>query len=209
MRKATPFGGQRGDQLVLGARDAGLTLGEVFDVRGADVGDDTPVGRGDAGECCDLAQVVHAHFDDGEFVLGLKSQQLQRQAKGVVEIALRLEHIEFCGERGGDGFLGGGLAGRAGNGNNAFAPLAAHVRGEGLKRDERIFRDEKRNGEHGVGQRRDLGARNDRGDGSALEGCRYVIVAVEPLSAHGEEEIARGHGARVNGVAGDRAHACA
>ena len=65
-------GGQRGDQLIFGARDAGLALGKVFDVRGADVGDDAPVGRGDAGEGGDFAQVVHAHLDDGVFVLGLE-----------------------------------------------------------------------------------------------------------------------------------------
>ena len=95
MRNATPVRGQRGNQFEFGARDAGLALGKVFDVRGADVGDDAPVGRGDAGERGDFAEVIHAHFDDGVFVLGLKPQQLQRQAEGVVEIALRLEHVEL------------------------------------------------------------------------------------------------------------------
>ncbi len=86
------------------------------------------------------------------FVLGLKAQQLQRQAEGVVEIALRLEDVEFCAERRGDGFLRGGFAGRAGDGDDALAPLAAHVRGESLQRNERIFRNEQRNGERGIGQ---------------------------------------------------------
>ena len=72
VEKGDAVRGQRCDQLKLGARDAGLTFGEVFDVRGADVGDDTPVGRGNAGEGGDFAQVVHAHLDDGVFVLGLE-----------------------------------------------------------------------------------------------------------------------------------------
>ena len=104
-------------------------------MRGADVGDDAPVGRGDAGQGGDLAGVVHAHLDDGDLVLRLQAQQLQRQAEGVVEIALRLEHVELCAERGGDGFLGGGFAGRAGDGHDALAPLAAHMRGQRLQRD--------------------------------------------------------------------------
>ena len=66
VEESDAVGGQRGDQFELGACDAGLAFGEVFDVRGADVGDDAPVGRGDAGECGDFAEVVHAHFNDGD-----------------------------------------------------------------------------------------------------------------------------------------------
>ena len=196
-------GGQCGDKLKLCARDAGLAFGEVFNVRGADVGDDAPVGRGDAGKRGDFAAVVHAHFNDGEFVLGLEAQQLQRQAECVVEISLRLEHVELCGERGGDGFLGGGFAGRAGDGDDALAPLAANMGGEGLQGEQRIFGDEKRHGESCVGQRGDAGARDDRGHGSALDGSGDVIVAIEALAADGEEELAGRDGARVDGVAGD------
>ena len=57
----------------------------------------------------DFAGVIHAHLNDGDFVLGLKAQQLQRQAESVVEIALRFQDVEFCVERGGDGFFGCGL----------------------------------------------------------------------------------------------------
>ena len=169
VEKRNAVGGQRGDQFIFRAGDAGLAFGEVLDVRGADVGHDAPVGRGDAREGSDLAEVVHAHFDDGVFVLGLEAQQLQRQAEGVVQIALRLEHVELRAERGGDGFLGRGLAGRTGNGDDALAPLAAHMRGQGLQRDERIVGDEQRNGERGVGQRGHAGARDHGGDGAALQ----------------------------------------
>ncbi len=72
VEKCNAVGGQRGNQFEFCARNTGLALGEVLDVRGANVGDDTPVGSGDAGERGDLAKVVHAHFDDGEFVFGLQ-----------------------------------------------------------------------------------------------------------------------------------------
>ncbi len=190
VEESDAVGGQRGDEFELGAGDAGLAFGEVFNVRGADVGDDAPVGRGDAGERGDFAAVVHAHFDDGDFVLGLEAQQLQRQAEGVVEIALRLEHAELCGERGGDGFLGGGFAGRAGDGDDAPAPLAAHMRGQRLQGEQRIFGDEQRHGQRGVGQRGHARARDDGGDGAAGEGGGDEIVAVETLAAHGKEQVA-------------------
>ena len=202
IEESDAVGGQRGHQLELGARDAGLALGKIFNVRGADVGDDAPVGRGDARQRGNFAGVVHAHFDHGEFVLRLEAQQLQRQAEGVVQIALRLEDVELCAERGGDGFLGGGFAGRAGDGDDAFAPLAAHMRGQRLQGDERIFGNQERSGERGVGQRGDARARDHGGDRSALERGGDKVVAVEPLAAHGKEQLARRHGARVDGVAG-------
>ena len=70
VEESDAVGGQRGDQLKLGAGDAGLAFSEVLNMRGADVGDDAPVGRGDAGKRGNFASVVHAHFDDGDFVFG-------------------------------------------------------------------------------------------------------------------------------------------
>ena len=79
-------------------------------MRGADVGDDAPVGAGDAGQGRDFAGVIHSHFDDSDFVLGLESQQLQGQAEAVIQVAARLEHIELRAEGGGHSFLGGSFA---------------------------------------------------------------------------------------------------
>ncbi len=64
--------GERGDELVLGARDAGDAVGKVLEVHRRDVRDDAPVGLGDVCERGNLAGVVHAHFDDGEVVFGLE-----------------------------------------------------------------------------------------------------------------------------------------
>ena len=101
---------------------------------------------------------------------GSRRSSCKRQAEAVVQIAVRLEHVEFCAERGGDGFLGGGFAGRAGDGHDAPAPLAAHMRGQGLQSDKRIFGDEQRRGQHCIGQCGHARARDDGGDCAALEG---------------------------------------
>ena len=175
---------------------------------GADVGDDAPVGRGDACEGGDFAGVVHAHLDDRNLVLGFEAQQLQGQAKGVVEIADGFEDVEFCAERGGDGFFGGGFAGRAGDGDDALAPLAAHMRGQSLQGDQRVFGDEQRHGESSVGKRGDAGAGDHGGDGSALDCGDDEVVPIEPVTAYGKEQLAGSHGARVDGVAGRHERAC-
>ena len=88
MRKATPFSGSAGDEFKLSACDAGLALSKVFNVRSAHVGYDAPVGYGDARERGDFAKVVHAHFDDGDLMLWLETEKLQRQPEAVVEVAL-------------------------------------------------------------------------------------------------------------------------
>ncbi len=164
-------------------------------MRGAHIGHNAPVRRGDAGEGGDFAQVVHAHFHDGVFVLGLEAQQLKWQAKGIIEIALRLQHVELRPERGGNCFFRGGLAGGAGDGNYALAPLSAHMQCKGMERDERVFRYQQRNGKRSVRQRRSLGARNDGGHRAAFKRCSNEVVPVEALPAHRKEQIAGRHGA--------------
>ena len=179
--------GQRCNQFEFGAGNAGLALFEVLNVRRAHVGDHAPVGRGDARQGGDLAGVIHAHLDDGDFVLRREAQQLQGQAEAVVEIALGLEDVELCAQRRGHGFLGGGFSRRAGDGDDEPAPLAANMRGQRLQREERIFGDEKRTGERGIGQGSDARARHDGGDGSALERGGHKVMAIEALAAHRKE----------------------
>ncbi len=134
-------------------------------------------------------------------MLRLQAQQLQRQAEAVVEIALGPEHIEFRAQRDGNRLLGGGLAGRAGDGHHALAPLPADVRGQGLQGCERLLGDQQRRGQRGVGQRGDACARNHRGYGPAFDGGGHKIVAVEAFPTHREEELAWSDSARVNRVA--------
>ena len=161
--------GEGGDEFEFGARDAGVALLKVLNVRGTDVGDDAPIGRGDAGQRSDLAGVIHSHFDDGDFVLRGEAEELQRQAEVIIQIAFGPEDTKLCGKRGGGGFLGGSFAGRAGDGDDAVAPLATHMRGERLHRCEGIFGDKERMGERGIGQGGCARTRDDGSESSAGE----------------------------------------
>ena len=77
---------QRGYQFELGAGDAGLPVGKTLNMRGADVGDHAPIGRGNPGQRGDLARVIHAHLDHGVLVLRLNAKNLERQAVSVVQV---------------------------------------------------------------------------------------------------------------------------
>ena len=69
-------GRECGDELELGARDAGDSVREELEMHGCDVGDDAPVGLGDLRERGDLAGVIHAHLEHGDLVLRLKAEQV-------------------------------------------------------------------------------------------------------------------------------------
>jgi len=133
---------------------------------------------------------------------------LQRQPEVVVEVAFGFEDAKLCAERGRDSFLGSSFSGRSGDGDNAAAPLAAHMVGQGLHGGEWVFCNQERMGERGVGQGSDARARDDRAHGPALESCGNKVVAVEAFAAHSKKEIAGSDGARVNRVAGRDGCAC-
>ena len=139
--------------------------------------------------------MIHAHLDHGELVLGLKAQQLQWKAKAVIQIALRPEHVEFRAKRCGNRFLRSGFTCRAGDADDVLAPLAAHMRREGLHGGEGVLCDEQRNRQGGVGQASNPGTRDDSGNRPALACGSNVIVAIEALTANRKEEIAESDGA--------------
>ena len=64
-----------------------------------------------------------------------------------------------------------------------------------------VFDDEQRRRENFVRQGRYAGQGNYSCDGSAIESIGDEVVAVETLSADGEEQLAWSDGARVDGVA--------
>ena len=70
-------GRQRGHQLELGARDAGLTLGKVLDVRRANIGHNAPIGRGNARQRRDLTRMVHADFKNAKGGIAREARQGQ------------------------------------------------------------------------------------------------------------------------------------
>ena len=84
-----------------------------------------------------------------------------------------------------------------------MAPLAANVRGQGLQGEERIFGDEKGHGQRCVRQRGNARAGDYGGNGATGEGGSDIVVAIEPLAAHGKEQVVGTCGTRVDGVARD------
>ena len=66
VQKSHAVRGQRSHQLKLGARNAGLAIGKILNVRRAHVRHHAPIGRGNARQRGNLARVVHAHLDHRE-----------------------------------------------------------------------------------------------------------------------------------------------
>src|SRR5271165_1381076 len=77
IEKGDSVRGQRFDQFIFGAGNAGDAVGKKLRVSIADISDDSPVGCGDAGERGNFAGAGHAHFDNGNLMFGLKLEQLQ------------------------------------------------------------------------------------------------------------------------------------
>src|SRR5690606_41635908 len=95
---------------------------------------------------------------------------------------------------------GGGIAGAAGEAVDGTGEGATVFAGDGLKGGERVGHHELRQGDGGVG------ARDERGGGSAGGGLGKKVVSVAPVGAERHEHLAGAQGARVHGEAGDRHH---
>ena len=92
------------------------------------------IGRGNAGQRRQLAEMVHAHFNHGVTVVSAQIQQGERQADVVVEIARRRQHrvrAKFGAQHRRQHFLHGRFA--AGTGNpehervHGLAPRRRHL----------------------------------------------------------------------------------
>ena len=106
---AVPLAVESGEQLALGARDAG-EVAEALEVFVAGIRDQRDRRLRECGERGDLARVIRAHLDHGMPVRGLEPQQRQRHADVVVEVAAGRERRARAGEDRRQQFLGGRLA---------------------------------------------------------------------------------------------------
>ena len=130
-------GGERLDQLVLGAGDVGDGIEEAEMHRG-DAGHDAGIGLAKRGQRADFAGVVHAEFNYRELMFRFEAKQLQRQSVVIVEIALGLEHTVFRRQQARNRFLGGGLARRTGDRDHGLVPHPAHGAANCLQRNQRV-----------------------------------------------------------------------
>ena len=110
------------EDLALGLQDP-LPAAQVLDVGVADVGDDRHVGGDDTGQVVDLAEVVHAHLQHAQLMLGVQAEEGQGQADLVVVVALGLQDPELLAQDRGDHVLGRGLAHAAGDADDRDGEL--------------------------------------------------------------------------------------
>ena len=139
-------------------------------MRGADVGDEADVGAGDIGKEADFVGVVHAHFEHGALGVGVEAEKGEGKADVVIEIAF----VAGCAGEGGDGFLGGGFAGAAGDGDEGVGDFAAGAGGELLEGGEGIGDAD----EAHAGHLRPVAIVDEGGGGATLGGCFKEVVAV-------------------------------
>ena len=120
------FGGQQGNAVFrqplidfgFGAGNVRHAVETAADVRAHGVVHQCGIGRGNAGQHRQLAEMVHAHFNHGVTVVFAQIQQGERQADVVVEIARRRQHrvrAEFGAQHRRQHFLHGRFAAGTGN----------------------------------------------------------------------------------------------
>src|SRR3569623_3717472 len=100
---------QRREQFALATRDA-VEAAEAFEVRAARIGDDAGRGSSNVRDVGDLAQVIRAYLDHHVTVTLIESEQRERHAEIVVEIAFRHQDLATLAQDRGDHLFHRGLA---------------------------------------------------------------------------------------------------
>ena len=153
----------------------------------------------DTGQVTDLAEMVHAHLDHGIAVLLAQLEQCQRQADVVVQVTLGRQHRILAAGHGaqdaGQHLLHSCLAVAAGDGGQRQVELAAPVGGQCAQRQPRIL------DQQGRSQSRHL-MRDHGGGRTGFQRGGGVIMSVDPLAAHGDEQLSAHIAAAVMGHAG-------
>ncbi len=100
---------EKGEHLRLCPQDA-LPVPELCKMCGPDDGVNRMRGLYHLRKLRHFAKVADAHLDNGRFMLRRKPEQRQRDAKVVIEIFFRLQHVPARSEHRRDHFLGCGLS---------------------------------------------------------------------------------------------------
>ena len=87
----------------------------VFDVRGANVGDDRAGGFDQVSQRGDFPRVVHPDLPDGGFIAGFRRENRKGNADMVVQVSRRFDDAIFRAENRCSEFLGARFAAAAGN----------------------------------------------------------------------------------------------
>ena len=168
-------------------------------MRPPDVGDDRCVGLGDFGEQGNFFLRIGPHFNDGDVGFCARSEQGQRHADVVVEVANGSVNVGVSGlQHAFHQFLGRGFAIASCQANYRTGPLPSVPTSQGLQGCQRIgYQNETRITRRGV-----LAFIYDSSDASGLDGPLSVSIAVEILPFQGEKQLASSCRACIRGDAG-------
>src|SRR5256885_13191735 len=167
------------------ARDLGDAFHELL-VFALGVVDERYRRRGDGGKRGGFPRMIDPQLDHRCTVVPVQSQQRQRQADVVVEIALGRERArlaEMLAQDRRDHFLHRGLAVGADDRYQRDVEAHAPMRGEPSERETRVFDDEKRKLSLGG-----IGILDDRCGGSPILCDPDESATVESLAAQGDEQ---------------------
>ena len=156
---------------------------EKLDVHRTDVGVDADVGMGEPGQLGDLPFVIHPHLADHHFGVVGRVVDAERTADQIVEIAPGLEGSPLGADERGDHFLGGGLPGRAGDGDQKKVATFADGVCQLLKRHGRIG-----DSDHPLARRQIGRNLTDHDALAGLQGLHGKLMAVEAITLDGEED---------------------
>ncbi len=190
-------GRQGREEFTLGSRHPVESL-QLFEVSGADVGDDADGRSGDFGQPGDLSAGAHSHLQHGPVILRGQPAEGQGEADQVVEVSLGGHPRPGLHQDGAEHVLGGGLAGRAGHRDDRPGESPPHPGRQIAEGDQGIGDADHRHGESGD----DVLAQAGRG--AALHRLGQKVMAVEVGAAQGHEEIARADRPAVGGHAANR-----
>ncbi len=191
---------QRLHQLIFRGRNACNPGREVLQVHRRNVTHHCPVRLCDLRQRRQLAAVVHAHLHHGHLVLRFQLQQLQRQAKAIVQITRTLQHVELRRQHRRDAFLGRRLACRPRHPNHPSmrahrAPRTPHLARQLLhRRQHAVFALRHPQQLCGIHLRRHHPTRaHHRRRRAHLQRCLHVVVPVQPLACHRKKQVSRAH----------------
>ena len=151
----------------------------------------------DGSELRRLARMVHAELDRGRGMLRAKTEQRQRKADRVVEVAFGREHpraAEVSAQHRRQHFLDRRLAVAADDGDDRKRKPRAPVRRQLAERAQRV-----RHGDEIARESIRPVEGDERGDRALVARGVDEIVSVEALALERDEEVARRERARVGG----------
>ena len=192
------------DQLALCQRNF-IHRRKKFQMRGSNARHHTNVRARNRREPRQLPAPRHAHLEHGRLMRFIQTKKRQRQPVLVVKISFRFQDPQLRAQQCRQDLFRCGLAHGACDAGNFPAPGFAHRAGQLLERFESVAHDDAAIPD-GIAVAAGLRLRHQRGDGSATQRTRHVIVSIVTRSVDGNEQFSCTYRARINRDAGHPGH---